>query len=179
MARDFEDHCWKDIVPAEILKLYEPYRRDVFVGPRPALLAIDLYNLVFRGDPEKAPHELVDEFPNSCGRFAWEAVEPIQQLFAASRKSGLPVFHVTGSVRKGRVHSTRRQPGSEASGELLDIHSAFAPEPGEVVIRKEGDSLIIAPARRNWPSYADEAPAVDEDFMTDRPALMDSGRVVF
>ena len=49
----------------------------------------------------------------------------------------------------------------------------------EVVIRKEGDSLIITPARRNWPSYADEAPAVDEDFMTDRPALVDGGRVVF
>lgn len=142
MARDFEDHCWKDIVPAEILKIYEPYRRDVFVGPRPALLAIDLYNLVFRGDPEKAPHELVDEFPNSCGRFAWEAIEPIRRLFAASREAGLPVFHVTGSVRKGRVHSTRRQPGGETSGELMDIHPAFAPESGEVVIRKERASAF-------------------------------------
>ena len=49
MARDFEDHCWRDIVSDEILKVYEPYRRDTYVGERPALLAIDLYNLVYRG----------------------------------------------------------------------------------------------------------------------------------
>ncbi len=142
MARDFEDHCWKDIVSAEILKIYEPYRREVFVGPRPALLAIDLYNLVFRGDPDKAPHELVAEFPNSCGRFAWEAVGPIQRLFAACREGGLPVFHVTGSVRKGRVQSTLRQHGNGTSADMLDIHPAFAPEAGEVVIRKERASAF-------------------------------------
>ena len=49
----------------------------------------------------------------------------------------------------------------------------------EVVMRRQGDSLIITPARRTWPSYADEAPAVDDDFLIDRPALMDSVRVVF
>ena len=43
MARDFEDHCWKDVVSSDVLKIYEPYRRDVYVGDRPALLAIDLY----------------------------------------------------------------------------------------------------------------------------------------
>ena len=49
----------------------------------------------------------------------------------------------------------------------------------EVVIRRQGDSLIITPARKTWPSYADEAAGVDEDFMTDRLALLDSERVVF
>ena len=49
----------------------------------------------------------------------------------------------------------------------------------EVIIRKEGDALIIAPVRKTWKSYADEAPPVGEDFMADRPELMDSGRVTF
>ena len=47
----------------------------------------------------------------------------------------------------------------------------------EVVVRKEGGALIIAPARKSWISYADEAPPVDDDFMADRPRLMESGRV--
>lgn len=141
MARDFEDHCWRDIVPAEILKTYEPYRREVFVGPRPALLAIDLYNLVYLGDPGRLPHELVDEFPSSCGRFAWDAVAPTRELFALCRGAGLPVFHVTGSVRRGRAQSTRRQ-AAAAAGDMLDIHPAFAPAPGEAVIRKERASAF-------------------------------------
>ena len=42
--RDFEDHCWKDIVDEEVLEIYEAYHRDLFVGPSPAVLAIDFYN---------------------------------------------------------------------------------------------------------------------------------------
>ena len=49
----------------------------------------------------------------------------------------------------------------------------------EVTIRKEGEALVIAPVRKAWNSYADEAPPVGEDFMTDRPELTDSGRVAF
>ncbi|MYC80890.1 MAG: antitoxin [Acidobacteria bacterium] len=49
----------------------------------------------------------------------------------------------------------------------------------EVIIRKEGDALVIAPVRKSWKSYADEAPPVGDDFMADRPELMDSGRVAF
>ena len=36
---DFNDHCWKDVIPADDLKLYSGWRRETFVGPRPALLA--------------------------------------------------------------------------------------------------------------------------------------------
>ena len=45
MVDAFEDHCWKDLIPADVLEIYSHYRREVKVGPRPALLAIDLYNL--------------------------------------------------------------------------------------------------------------------------------------
>lgn len=142
MPRDFEDHCWRDIVPPEMLKIYEPYRREVFVGPRPALLAIDLYNLVYRGDPSRQPHELVDEFPNSCGRHAWEAVAPTRRLFALCREAGLPVLYVTGSARKGRARSTERREGLDVGDGAMEIHPAFAPRAGDVVIRKERASAF-------------------------------------
>ena len=43
----FEDHCWQDIVTPEILETYTPYHRETYIGQRPALLAIDLYNLAY------------------------------------------------------------------------------------------------------------------------------------
>lgn len=49
----------------------------------------------------------------------------------------------------------------------------------EVIIRKEGEALIITPVRKTWKSYAGEAPPVGEDFMADRPELTDSSRVAF
>ena len=84
MKMGFEDHCWADLVPDEILKVYEPYHREVYVSERAALLAIDLYNLVYRGGA-KAPHELVEEYPSTCGRYAWDAIEPTKQLFAVAK----------------------------------------------------------------------------------------------
>ena len=49
----------------------------------------------------------------------------------------------------------------------------------EVILRKEGDALIVIPARKSWISFADEVSRADEDFMTERPDLMDEGRIVF
>ena len=49
----------------------------------------------------------------------------------------------------------------------------------EVLIRKEGDALIIVPARKTWTSYAEDAPAVGNDFMAERPGLMDDVRIVW
>ena len=39
MARDFEDHCWNDIVDEEILEIYTAYHRKLYVGKNPAVLA--------------------------------------------------------------------------------------------------------------------------------------------
>ncbi len=48
----------------------------------------------------------------------------------------------------------------------------------EVVIRKEGKSLVITPLRKDWISFAD-LPAADEDFMADRTELFDGERIQF
>jgi len=46
----------------------------------------------------------------------------------------------------------------------------------EVNIRKEGDTLIITPARKNWVSFT-ALPKADDDFMQDRPELLVDDRV--
>ncbi|MDE0794821.1 MAG: isochorismatase family protein [Alphaproteobacteria bacterium] len=142
MARDFEDHCWKDVVSPEELEIYKHYERDVYVGERPALLMIDLYNFVYRGDPTKYPHELAHEFPNSCGKFAWDAVEPTKKLLAACRAAGMPIIYLSGSKRKNRVQSTNRHIESGVGDDMLDIHPAFAVQDGDIMIRKERASAF-------------------------------------
>lgn len=43
---------------------------------------------------------------------------------------------------------------------------------------KMNDRHIVVSARKAWESYADEAPAVGDDFMAERPELIgDCGRV--
>src|SRR5215472_10331568 len=71
--RDFEDHCWKDIVDQEIVEIYEPYRREVRVGCRPAVLAIDLYNKVYQGG-DRPVREVNRRYSGSCGEYAWGAL---------------------------------------------------------------------------------------------------------
>ena len=49
MSKDFNDHCWNDVIDDEIREIYQPYHRETFVGPKPAILAIDLYNKAYLG----------------------------------------------------------------------------------------------------------------------------------
>lgn len=46
----------------------------------------------------------------------------------------------------------------------------------EVTIEKQGNSVVITPARESWLSFGDEQRA-DSDFLSERPDLMDAERV--
>ena len=135
MARDFEDHCWKDIVDEGTLEIYEPYRREVRVGRNPAVLAIDLYNKAYQGGGGPV-REVNRRYPGSCGEHAWNALEPTRQLFAAARKAGIPVIYTTRHADTDGVRSTHRRMGRE-SEELYHIKEELAPMPGDLVIYKE------------------------------------------
>ncbi|HEX4555121.1 MAG TPA: isochorismatase family protein [Xanthobacteraceae bacterium] len=135
MARDFEDHCWKDIVDEDTLEIYEPYRREVRVGRNPAVLAIDLYNKAYQGGPGPV-REVNRRYPGACGEHAWNALEPTRQLFAAARKAGIPVIYTTRHADTDGVRSTHRRMGRERE-ELYHIKEELAPMPGDLVIYKE------------------------------------------
>lgn len=138
-SHGFEDHCWQDVISAEDIELYRHYQRELYVGPRPALLAIDLYNMAYEGGARPV-HEVAKEFPSGCGEYAWNAIEPTKQLFAMARARGFPVVYTTGEdrpeARPTRLKSTNRR--SAQSGERpFEIFEAFAPEPGDLMVYKQ------------------------------------------
>lgn len=45
----------------------------------------------------------------------------------------------------------------------------------ELEIRREGDTIILRPARPNWTSFAQE-PLADADFLSDRSTVVASSR---
>jgi maleamate amidohydrolase len=141
MARDFEDHCWKDVIDQETLDIYRAYHRKLYVGERPAVLAIDLYNKAYLGG-NRPVKEVDREFSGSCGENAWAAMAPTQKLFAAARRAGIPVIYSTRHVDTGGVHSTNRNLNRMA-GDIYDIKAELAPEPGELVIYKERASAFF------------------------------------
>ncbi len=139
----FNDHCWKDVVPESDLKLYAGWRRETFIGPRPALLAIDLYDLVYRGGPNP-PAELNERFPNTCGIYAHRAIAPTKKLIVAARRAGIPIFFCTQDIRPNNrppgAVSTRRQIEVPADG--YAIYRAFTVEPGDILIAKQRASIF-------------------------------------
>ena len=145
MSDDFEDHCWKDVIPADILEVYAHYHRKISIGPNPALLAIDLYEVVYAGGP-LPPAQLAKTHPNSCGEYAHAAIEPTKRLFAAARAAGLPIFYSTGDTRTESrpnfVTATKRnRPPVKASD--YAIRPEFKPQPGDVVITKQRASVFF------------------------------------
>ncbi|MFM1814543.1 MAG: hypothetical protein RLZ98_1238 [Pseudomonadota bacterium] len=144
MADSFEDHCWRDVMPADMLEVYAHYKRDTFVGDRPALLAIDLYELAYQGGP-KPVSEVTKTYPSSCGIHAHEAIPPTQRLFAAARAAGLPIIYSTSETRAHSqprsVRATKRKK-APVDPALYQIRPEFAPQDGDLVINKQRASAF-------------------------------------
>ncbi|MDP4595282.1 MAG: isochorismatase family protein [Beijerinckiaceae bacterium] len=145
MIDAFEDHCWQDIVPPATLELYKHYKRDLFIGPKAAVLAIDLYELAYQGGPE--PVEVVSKtYPSSCGINAFNAIAPTQKVLAAARAAGLPIFYSTTETREaakpGVVHATNRQKVPK-SADVYELRPEVGPLPGDTVIFKQRASAFF------------------------------------
>ena len=85
------------------------------------------------------------------GRYPEEvAVETIAKLFTNGRDAAVRI------PKAGQFNGIDREP-----------------------IQKEGDALVILPARKTWESHAEEAPAAGDDFLAERLDLMDDRRVDF
>ena len=135
LPRDFEDHCWKDLIDADTIEIYQAYRRKTYVGDNPAVLAIDLYNKAYQGG-NRPVREVDREFSGSCGENAWRALPATLKLFAAARRARVPILYTTRHVDTGGVQSTNRNTGRQRS-DIYDIKAELAPQPGELVIYKE------------------------------------------
>ncbi len=145
MTDDFEDHCWKDVVSDEILTIYSQYSRKTFVGPNPALIAVDLYELAYQGGSQPVA-SLQDRYPSSCGEYAHAAIEPTRRLFNAARAAAIPVFYSTQDERPHAappvVNVTKRRNVSRDPA-VYAIRPEFKPQPGDVVIAKQRASAFF------------------------------------
>ena len=145
MTDGFEDHCWQGVIPADVLEIYRPYQRDVFVGAKPALLAIDLYEMAYQGGALPVA-DVSKIYPSSCGVHAWTAIDPTKQLFAAARAAGVPIIYSTSDTRAdskpGFIRATKRRSAPVDPG-LFAIRPEFKPEPGDVVLTKQRASAFF------------------------------------
>jgi maleamate amidohydrolase len=145
MARieDFEDHCWSDVIDADTINVYSNYRRETFVGEKPALLAIDLYRLVYEGGP-RPPVETTPQHYNTCGHFAYDAIGPTKRLLAAARRAKIPIFYCTQETRPQNrpwgVNSTRI--ARKIPPDMFEIYHEFVPQPEDVIITKQRASIF-------------------------------------
>jgi len=149
MERDFEDHCWKDVIPADVLEMHKSsYARKVFVGQSPALLVIDLYESVYRGGSLPVV-EVAKRYRGSCGENAWNAIEPTKQLLAAARTAGMPIFYSTTDTRaesqpgKISVSAVKRVSQAPRDPAMYAIRPEFQPRAGDVVITKQRASAFF------------------------------------
>lgn len=142
MNSDFEDHCWSDLMDAETLQIYGAYRREVFVGPRPAVLMIDVYQASYDGGQQPVA-DVIREHPSSCGERAWAMVEPAKQLLKAARRAGLPVLYSTGDTRSqaDRGRPTNRQVMTDTDN-AYDILPELAPAPDDLIVYKQRASCF-------------------------------------
>ena len=136
---------WDKVVDAETTKLLAQRTVPAFRGRRPAIVAVDLYDLVYDGGP-KPVRELIEEYPASCGEYAWRALPPTMTLYRTARAHGVPVVHVTYDTRKETdprgIHPTnrrRRQPDLS----LYRIKEELAPVEGELVVYKKRASAFF------------------------------------
>ena len=147
MKNAFEEHCWKDLLNDEIREVYRSYNRETYIGRKPALLAIDLYNLVFEGGPQPV-QEVVKKYKKSCGLYAHNAIKPIQELIALARAQRLPVIYSSSETREevnpAGVYATKHK--FRGTKDAFKIRDDFKPEPGDLVIYKQRASVFFGTA---------------------------------
>jgi maleamate amidohydrolase len=137
--REFKQHCWDDVIDSDTKEIYQSYERPVFIGKRPALLLIDLYNLVYQGGslPVK---ELVKIHPSSCGIHAWNAIEPTKQLISLARCLHIPLIYSTQGANY--IQATNRQQNIILDNSY-EIFEGFRPELEDLIIQKERASCFF------------------------------------
>ena len=119
---------------------------------RPALVMIDFFRAVY-GDRPQPLLDAIDEWPNSCGLVAWDALAPTQRLLAACREADMPIVHTTGVV-EGSIQGQHNRPKPIDEGTLdrsprwippeirYEIMPEVGPIEGETVIHKIASSAF-------------------------------------
>lgn len=138
------EHLWSRVVDAPTRALLATRAVPEFAGKRPAIVAVDLYDLVYDGGPRPVL-ELMAQHPASCGEHAWRALTPTMRLYATAREHRVPLVHVTYDARpetNSRVNPTNRQ-RRQPDLALYRFKEELKPLEGELVIYKKRASAFF------------------------------------
>lgn len=136
------NRIWSSVIDAATMRLYAAYERPRYVGPNPAVVAIDLYNLAYAGGDYEL-EAISGRHPSSCGKYAWEALKPTQSFLDTCRGLRVPVLFTTG--RPTAKRATLRQSGFGNSADDYEIFDGIYRE-GEPIIVKERASAFYGTA---------------------------------
>jgi nicotinamidase-related amidase len=118
------------------------------LGERPVLLVVDMtYN--FCGDRAEPILASIKRWRASCGEAAWDAVPQIEALIAVARQRGVPVIYTLRDARddgwdRGRWRGKNRRSSEDAGRDGNRIVAELAPQPGDIVLRKQKPSAFFA-----------------------------------
>ncbi len=128
-------------------------------GKRPALLVIDV-NYGFTGEASLPILESVKKWRNSCGEEGWQAIPVIAKLIDVARAKGIPVIYTTGDARadnwdrgsgQGKNSRNAERPKTlEAKFDSNDIVKEIAPQPRDIVVKKQKPSAFYATALQSY-----------------------------
>lgn len=128
----------------------EPFRSQVSKQDNPpqvtknsALIIIDLYQLVYEGG-NKPVSELIDQFPASCGEYAYRAIEPINRLITLFRDEDLPIFFSTKDfARSQRIGNATHRPRNTPKAEDYELFPAIDFRATDELIKKLRASVFF------------------------------------
>jgi len=136
---------WIDILDDETRALLAARKPRPTGGKSPVLIAVDLYDLVYDGG-NRPVVELMDDYPASCGEYAWGALPATIELFNQTRAAGIPIIHVNYDTRAEtdpwNIHPTNRKRRQKNLG-LYSIKSELAALEGETIIYKKRASAFF------------------------------------
>ncbi len=149
------ERCWDGLIPEHERAIYRAagYGRRGEWGARPALLVVDV-NYNFAGDRPEPLLDSITRFRNSCGEVAWRVIPRIAALLEGARARGVPVLYSTQGYRPdavgagswGQKNSRAARPSEDELRLGTEIVKEIAPQPGEIVIRKDKPSVFFGTA---------------------------------
>lgn len=141
---EFEDHCWQGHIPEDVIALYSVYRRQTYIGPKPAILAIDLFEMAYEGGAQPV-QDVTKTYPSSSGIHAWEALPHTKTLLDTARQAGVPIFYSASdtapNAKPSNISATLRK--TRSSTDKYALRTDVGPQAQDVVIRKQRASAFF------------------------------------
>ncbi len=146
---------WKDFLTERDRAVYaiSGHGARAGFGARPVILVIDV-TYAFCGEKDEPIVDSAKRWRNSCGENAYRSLPVIASLLAAGRRKGIPIVYTTGTMREdgwdragwGRKNARANEPMKRGNIDGHAIMPEIAPEPRDIVIRKQKPSAFFATA---------------------------------